>query len=116
MPALPWLVLDMDEGVIRRESTRAALVAWLLAEENGVVLRRRDQGPGAYEYTIGLPGEDSTSNYFVERLDAAVCNGWDWYFQVPDKFPFADRPHDQDFAVDRDALIAALHQCDDPAV
>ena len=112
--ARPWLVLDMDEGVLRREPTRRAAVDWIIARDGGNVLRRHCSGPGAYEYTIGYAGDDGTSNYFVERLDAAVRAGWDHCFTVPDKHPYPDRPHDQDPDIDRDRLLAQLTRDDEP--
>jgi hypothetical protein len=106
--ARPWLVLDMDEGVLRREPTRRAAVDWMTSHDGGSVLSRHCSGPGAYEYTIGYPGEDRASNHFVERLDAAVRAGWDRCFPVPDKYPYPDRPHDEDPGIDRDRLLAEL--------
>lgn len=106
--ARPWLVLDMDEGVLRREPTRRAAVDWMTSHAGGSVLSRHRYGPGAYEYTIGDRGEDRVSNYFVERLDAAVRAGWDHCFTVPDKYPYPDRPHDQDPNIDREQLLAEL--------
>jgi len=104
----PWLVLDMDEGVIRREPTRRAAVAWMLEHCGGRVLSRHTYGPGAYEYHVGDPAEGNAVCYFVERLARAVRSGWDWWFEIPDAYPYPDRPHESDPDVDRDLLIKEL--------
>lgn len=105
--AVLWMILDMDEGVIRREPTRRAAVAWIIGHHGGRVLQRYSYGPGgSYEYLIGCSGEDNVVSYFVERADAAVRAGWDWLFDVPDLYPYPDRPHETDPDIDRDALLA----------
>lgn len=104
----PWLVLDMDEGVIRREPTRRAAVAWITEHHDAQVVSRRRYRAGDYEYHIGNPGdEESGVCYFVQRLDMAVLDGWDHWFEIPDLYPFPRQPHFADCDVDRDALIRA---------
>lgn len=101
----PWLILAMDEGVLRREPTLIAARAWMTGLFDGIVLSRHSYGPGAYEYTIGYRGEDSASSAFVERLESAVAGGWDDWLAIPDKYPFPDRPYAQDDSIDRDLMI-----------
>jgi hypothetical protein len=102
-----WLVLDMDEGVIRREPSRRQAVAWILSHIGGKVLRRHSYGPGAYEYSIGANAE-ACAGCFVERLDVAMANGWGDWFQIPDLYPDPERPHRTDLDVDRDLLIEQM--------
>lgn len=103
-----WLILDMDQGVIRREKSRRTAVAWLVHHTGGTVLARRTYGPGAYTYRLGWNEDDSSSNYFVETEAAAVRGGWDHWFTVPDLYPYRDRPHATDSDLDRDQLIETM--------
>jgi hypothetical protein len=67
-----WLVLDMDDGVLGAFKTRKEAVdefAW------GRVLKRHCYSPGAYEYITGYDDSDCV-DFFVERSDVAVNNGW----------------------------------------
>ena len=93
---LPWLVLDMDEGLLRREPTRKAAVAWCL-DWYGPVLRRYGRD-SAYTYVFG--DTDRAQSLFIERYDAAVDpnrnGGWENVADGPAKFPYADRPYQQD--------------------
>lgn len=75
-----WLVLDMDDGVLRREPSRRAAVAWFQGFTLTDTVRERHQyGPGAYEYIVGVAGGDPEENRgaFIERVDAARRGGWD---------------------------------------
>jgi len=75
-----WLVLDMDDGLLRREPTRrAALDWWMGLNGTGVVLRRHCYRPGAYEYVTASEGDrdDSCGGVFIERQDVAATGGWD---------------------------------------
>lgn len=100
-----WLILQMDHGVIRREATRRAAVAWMTGFDGGRVLFRHCYAPGSYEYHVGR--DDDATGYFVEREDRASAVGW-WGLELPDAYPFPDRPYAQDPEVDRDALIQQL--------
>lgn len=87
-----WTVCDVDDGILRVESTRRAAVRWLTFHCGGEVLARYAYGPGKFEYTIGLPGEDGTGGGFVVRADRLAASGWD-----PDQaplYPLADDPHE----------------------
>jgi len=107
----PWLILGMDDGVIRREPTRRAAVEWMCGQAGGEVLGRHAYGPGAYEYHVGIrTDEESSAGYFVERLDAAVHSGWDHWFEIPDTYPYPDRPYDTDMGIDRDLLIEQMRR------
>lgn len=91
---MDWLVLDMDDGVVRREPTRKAAVDWLTGLTEGKVLSRYSYGPGAYEYRVGLDMDDCAS-WFVEREDVADDpnrkGGWD-ITQRP-TYPHPDDPY-----------------------
>lgn len=76
-----WLVLDMDDGVLRREPTRkAALTWWMQFTDTSKVVERYKYGPGAYSYTTGDNGGGTDGDdCFIEREDI-VRNGnqgWD---------------------------------------
>jgi len=75
-----WYVLDMDQGVLRKEPTRkAALKWWMDLQGTGKVLRRHPFGPGAYEYVTGFEGggeDDTCGGIFIECEDAALRGGW----------------------------------------
>lgn len=92
--AKPWLVLDMDEGLIRREPSRKAAVAWCTGRSGIKVLSRHCFRPGAYQYTFGWPGEDSGFGHFIEHEDAARDGGWECLDDEA-KYPHADDPYQQ---------------------
>lgn len=73
----PWFVCDMDDGVLRREASRSAAVAWWLAHNLTTCVRSRySYGPGRYEYQVGATDEDSASAWIVSKNKMAGC-GWD---------------------------------------
>ena len=89
----PWLVLDMDKGLLRREPTRKAALAWWMNNQGtACVIKRHKYRPGAYEYVTGWKGErhDSCGGVFIERVDAARAGEWD-VDQEP-LYPDRDRP------------------------
>jgi hypothetical protein len=92
-----WLVLDMDEGLIRIEPTRKAAVKWC-TDWYGPVLERNGRD-GAYYYVFGDKDSLRATSYFIERYDAAVDpnrnGGWENVADGPAKFPYADRPYDR---------------------
>ncbi len=94
-----YLVLDMDQGLLRREPTRRAALAWLMNHAMADhVYARHTYGPGAYEYTVGLSGEpDDTSSWFIERASVAIRGGWNP--EQPALYPHPDRPDEMDQAV-----------------
>lgn len=87
-----WLVLDMDEGVLRREPTRRAAVDWMRGYSGGQVLWSHRYGPGAYEYTVGFPGEENGFSAFVERTEHARVAGWP--VDTEAMYPHADDPYE----------------------
>lgn len=87
-----WAVCDVDDGILRVEPTRRAAVRWLTFHCGGEVLARYAYGPGNYEYTVGLRGEDGSGGGFVVRADRLAASGWD-----PDQtplYPLVDDPHE----------------------
>lgn len=93
--SLPWLVLHMDEGLLRREATRKVAVKWG-TDWYGPVLHRYGRD-GAYTYVFG--DADRAQLLFIERYDAAVDpnrnGGWESVADGPAKFPYADQPYQQ---------------------
>lgn len=89
---MPWLVCDMDEGVLRVAPTRKAARDWaeLCA---GAPLRSMNHAKGStcWEYAFGFPGEDSNTCFFVMRADNAHLHGCD--AEQEPFYPYTDDPH-----------------------
>lgn len=96
---MPWIVHDVDEGVLRVEPTRKAAIAWAssLAEASKVLERHR-YGSGSYEYVFGDSGGDVCGNYIIVRADLAHIAQIDAVEQP--MYPFPDDPFEM---VDRPA-------------
>ncbi|WP_254427624.1 hypothetical protein [Mycolicibacterium conceptionense] len=90
---IAWAVCDVDDGILRVEPTRRAAVRWLTFHCGGEVLMRYAYGPGKFEYTVGLRGEDDPGGGFVVRTDRLAASGWD--SSQPPLYPFADDPHER---------------------
>lgn len=75
---MDWLVLKMDDGVLRRERTRAAAVRWWKRHQgHSRVLRRHKYRAGAYQYVTSGDNPHEASSVFIEREDVAPAGGWD---------------------------------------
>lgn len=89
-----WLVLDMDDGLLRREPTRAAALDWWM-KHNGTtrVVRRYSYGSGAYEYVTAVHGDadDTCGGVFIETEAAAARGGWDTMQAA--LYPLNNQPH-----------------------
>lgn len=90
---MTWFVLDMDDGLLRREPTRRAAVDWCKHMGGPKVIKRHQYGPGAYEYVCGYDEQDHDGGKFIEREDAAAKHGWD-VSQAP-LYPYDDRPYER---------------------
>ncbi|WP_232785298.1 hypothetical protein [Mycobacteroides chelonae] len=88
-----WFVCDIDDGILRAENTRKAAVRWLTFQFGGEVLARRCYGPGRFEYTVGLPSDDTHDSAFIVRDDRLTVGGWNPN-QAP-LYPLADDPHER---------------------
>lgn len=90
---VPWLVCDMDDGVLRVAESMKAAVEWAASHACAPV-RERSHGKGStcYDYVFGHPGEDSNTCVFIMRADHAVKHGFD-PVQQP-FYPYPDDPHD----------------------
>lgn len=95
-----WLVLDMDDGLLRRAATRRAALAWWMdLNDTSVVVRRYSSMAGAYNYVTASAGDpdDSCGGVFIEHEDVAARGGWDPE-QVPlyprDEEPFTRVPRE----------------------
>jgi hypothetical protein len=84
----------MDDGLLRREPSRAAAVTWATSLTGDRVLERHTYGPGRYEYVIGLPGEDHTECWFIEREDVATADGG-WNVGQEPLYPNVDQPFER---------------------
>ncbi|MDH6522419.1 hypothetical protein [Streptomyces sp. SAI-090] len=90
---VPWIVCDMDDGVVRVGASRDEAVAWCSGLLEGAPVRRRHHyGEGCYEYVFGDRGEDKES-FFVLRADVAHRRGFD-AAQQP-QYPQPDEPYEQ---------------------
>ncbi|MEV8344491.1 hypothetical protein [Streptomyces niveus] len=91
---VPWLVCDMDEGVMRVEPSMRAAVAWAASLACAPVRERRSSSGGdVYDYVFGHPGEDGNTCVFIMRADAAHRHGFD-PVQQP-QYPFPDAPDER---------------------
>jgi hypothetical protein len=90
---VPWLVCDMDQGVMRVEPSMRAAVAWARSHACAPVRERRNYpGSECYDYVFRNPGEDSNTCFFIMRADVAHRHDFDpvqepWY-------PYTDEPHE----------------------
>lgn len=89
---VPWLVADMDDGILRVEPTRKAAVAWA-ASHACAPLRERSHYGSCYDYTFGHPDEDANTCVFIMRADNAHWHGFD-PVQQP-LYPYPGDPHEQ---------------------
>lgn len=89
---MTWLVLDMDEGLLRACNTRKEAVTWARGFTGGEVLERHNYGPGVYEYRIGYRGEDDATSLFIERRDKAILGGWD--VNKTPAYPYPNHPYE----------------------
>lgn len=87
-----WLVLDMDDGLLRIEPTRTAAVRWLLGWCDAPrVVARHTYGPGRYSYVVGGDDPYDTSGAFIERAAQAIQDhGWD--LTRPPRYPHRNEP------------------------
>jgi len=91
---MPWLVHDVDEGVLRVEPTRQAAVDWASSlAEASKVLERHHYGTGGYEYVLGDSDGDICGNFNIVRADLAHLGRID-ATQQP-LYPFPDDPFEQ---------------------
>ena len=81
---VPWLVCDMDDGIVRVEPSRAAAVKWACSRQlsNRIISRKRT-GEGWYDYRIGDSPDDS-AEVWIARSDVVHWHGFDpvqepWY-------------------------------------
>ena len=91
---VPWLVCDMDEGVMRVAASRKNAVSWAKAFTCGQVLGRSHfPGSDCYDYQFGVKGEESGNTFFVMPADAAHRHGFD-PVQQP-RCPYPDAPYER---------------------
>jgi hypothetical protein len=89
---VPWLVADMDQGVLRVEPTRAAALEWFKRKHGcDRVAERKQYGRHDYTYRLKTSGEYATSADIV-RADRFHRHGRD-PLQQP-LYPFPDAPYE----------------------
>ena len=94
MIAVRWYVCDMDEGVLRIESTRRDAVIWAINHDGGKVLWRHKYGPGSYDYMIGFRGEDANTSVAIVREDRLKAYGLDTPPpEISPLYPHRNEPH-----------------------
>ncbi|GBQ04364.1 hypothetical protein SSP531S_58580 [Streptomyces spongiicola] len=91
---VPWLVCDMDEGVMRVESSMRAAAAWASSYACAPVRERRSYpGGDCYDYVFGFPGEDDNTCVFIMRADVAHRHGFN-PVQQP-RYPYPAAPDER---------------------
>lgn len=92
-PDRQWFVVEMDRGVIRREPTKAAALAWAVgrAFSTNVLPGRRRQHDGFYEYLVG-PDRYECEQIWIARGDAAARQG----FEITETplYPYENDPYE----------------------
>jgi hypothetical protein len=87
-----WYVVDMDDGIVRRERTRAACLRWVIdhqAISERVLPGRKKMADGFYEYFIGKTRDDCVQAW-IARGDVVQESGFD-LDQEP-LYPYPDQP------------------------
>lgn len=93
MAGIPWLVCDMDNGVLRSEPTRRAARQWCLDHALADRVRQRHYyGNHCYDYVVGTADPYEGDDFFVGRADQVARHGYDP--QQPPRYPDPDRPHE----------------------
>lgn len=88
---VPWLVGDMDEGLLRVESSRVAAVKWAESHMAAPVWKCHSSGT-CYDYTFGADANDAEGPLFVLRADNAWRHGFDAEQQP--MYPYPGHPHE----------------------
>lgn len=84
---VPWLVCDMDDGVLRVEPTRSAAARWGATFTDSQTYRFT-LGSTCYEYEY-----DDCTTLFIVRADNAHLHGFDPEQQP--LYPFPDDPYEE---------------------
>lgn len=91
-----WYVCDMDEGVLRVESSRRAAVEWWMSDQcASKVIERYTYGPGFYDYHVGHNREDWAGSAIVREDKLAQYGIITPLSEIKPLYPFADRPHEE---------------------
>lgn len=91
---VPWVVCDVDDGVLRVEPTRAAAVEWARSFADAAGVKERHQyGEGRYEYVFADSDGDICGGVNIVRADVAHASGID-PLQQP-LYPFPDEPFER---------------------
>lgn len=89
---MPWIVADMDMGVLRIAPTRKAARDW--AERHaGAPLRSMNHAKGStcWDYSFGYRDEDSNECFSIMRADNARLHGFK--AEQEPYYPYAEDPH-----------------------
>lgn len=88
-----WYVVDMDDGIVRRERTKYACLKWAkgMVEGDYVESGRKRMHDGFYEYLLGFSREDRTC-FWIARGDAAQSSSFN-LDQEP-LYPYPDYPYE----------------------
>ncbi|MDX3100503.1 hypothetical protein [Nonomuraea angiospora] len=85
-----WYILDEDDGIVRRESTRKALVKWACSKYDGRVLPGTKRiRAGHYLYAIGADRDDYRQ-VSVFRGEALTHTAYD--LEQEPLYPYASDP------------------------
>lgn len=88
-----WFVVDMDDGIVRRTSTKREALAWALGQvcSTNILPGEKRLHDGFYAYYIG-PSREDCEEVWIARGDAAHRQGFD-ITQEP-LYPHADDPYE----------------------
>ncbi|MFE6000403.1 hypothetical protein ACFQ6C_26640 [Streptomyces sp. NPDC056454] len=89
---VPWLVCDLDAGIVRVESSRADAVRWARTHHRGRTIGRDIVADGWFSYRIGV-SPTQYDEVWVGRADVVHRQGFD-PVQEP-LYPYPDSPNEQ---------------------
>ncbi|MDT8913522.1 hypothetical protein [Amycolatopsis sp. PS_44_ISF1] len=98
-----WYVCDMDDGVLRVESSRRDAVEWWKCDQIATdVIERHTYGPGFYDYLVGDSREDAARAAIVCEDKLPRYGITTPPSQIQPLYPCKDRPHEA-----REALVCS---------
>jgi hypothetical protein len=91
---MPWLVYDVDDGVLRVEPSRQAAVDWASSFADAAkIMERHEYSTGHYEYVFADSDGDICGNFIIVRADVAHVAHIDAV--QPPVYPFPDDPFEE---------------------
>ncbi|GAA1979312.1 hypothetical protein [Kitasatospora viridis] len=91
---MPWVVGDMDQGILHVAASRKAARDW--AEDFAcapLASRSHFEGSTCWDYRFNHPGEDGGTDVYIMRADHAHLHGFD--AEQEPFYPYPDDPHEE---------------------